>query len=69
MVKKFLKIAGVKTEQEFYNKYPSEGAFFKAHPEAKDFKQYKQGGQMKKLNQLTNWTNDVDNMIPTAQYG
>lgn len=69
MVKKFLKIAGVKSEADFYKKYPSEAAFFKAHPEAKDLKQYKQGGQMKKLNQLTNWTNDVDNIIPTAQYG
>jgi hypothetical protein len=69
MVKKFLKIAGVKSEADFYKKYPSEGAFFKAHPEAKDLKQYKQGGQTKKLNQLTNWTNDVDNIIPKAQYG
>lgn len=69
MVNKFLKIAGVKTEADFYKKYPSEAAFFKAHPEAKDLKQYKQGGQMKKLNQLTNWTNDVDNIIPIAQYG
>lgn len=34
MVKKFLKIAGVKTQSEFYKKYPSEEAFFKAHPEA-----------------------------------
>jgi hypothetical protein len=51
MVKEFLKIAGVKTEAEFYKKYPSEAAFFKAHPEAKDMKQYKQGGQQKKLNQ------------------
>ena len=31
----FLKIAGVKSEQEFYKKYPTEAAFFKAHPEAK----------------------------------
>ena len=69
MVKKFLKIAGVKSEADFYKKYPSEGAFFKAHPEAKDLKQYKQGGQMKKLNQLTNFTNDVDGIIPTAQKG
>ncbi len=34
MVKNFLKIAGVKTQAEFYKKYPSEEAFFKAHPEA-----------------------------------
>jgi len=31
----FLKIAKVKTEKEFYKKYPTEEAFFKAHPEAK----------------------------------
>jgi hypothetical protein len=35
MKAKFLKIAGVKTEKEFYKKYPTEAAFFKAHPEAK----------------------------------
>jgi hypothetical protein len=35
MVAKFLKIAGVKTTKQFYKKYPSEEAFFKAHPEAK----------------------------------
>lgn len=69
MVKKFLKIAGVKSEADFYKKYPSEAAFFKAHPEAKDLKQYKQGGQMKKLNQLTSYQGDMDNIIPTAQYG
>jgi hypothetical protein len=31
----FLKIAKVKTDKEFYKKYPTEAAFFKAHPEAK----------------------------------
>jgi hypothetical protein len=35
MVAKFLKIAGVKTTKQFYKKYPTEAAFFKAHPEAK----------------------------------
>ena len=69
MVKKFLKIAGVKSEAEFYKKYPSEAAFFKAHPEAKDLKQYKQGGQQKKLNQLTSYQGDIDNIIPIAQDG
>lgn len=34
MVKQFLKIAGVKTQNEFYKKYPTEAAFFRAHPEA-----------------------------------
>ena len=36
MVKQFLKIAGVKTQAEFYKKYPSEKAFFRAHPEAQN---------------------------------
>jgi len=36
MVKQFLKIAGVKTQSEFYKKYPSEEAFFRAHPEARN---------------------------------
>lgn len=31
-----LKIAGVKTEEAFYKKYPTQSAFFKAHPEAKE---------------------------------
>ncbi len=34
MQHKFLKLAGVKTEKEFYKKFPSEEAFFKAFPEA-----------------------------------
>jgi hypothetical protein len=35
MKKQFLKIAGVQTEAAFYKKYPTEGAFFAAHPEAR----------------------------------
>jgi hypothetical protein len=35
MKAQFLKIAKVKSEKEFYKKYPTEAAFFKAHPEAK----------------------------------
>ncbi len=34
MVKQFLKIAGVRSEKEFYNKYPTKESFFKAHPDA-----------------------------------
>jgi len=34
MKAQLLKIAGVKSEKEFYKKYPTEEAFFKAHPEA-----------------------------------
>lgn len=36
MKKQFLKIAGVKTEAAFYKKYPTEEAFFAAHPEARN---------------------------------
>lgn len=43
MVHKFLRIAGVKTKGEFYKKYPSEAAFFKAHPEARKMAE---GGMM-----------------------
>ena len=35
MKSQFLKIAGVKSEKAFYKKFPTEAAFFKAHPEAK----------------------------------
>lgn len=34
MVTKFLKIAGVKTPEEFYKKYPNEQDFFDEHPDA-----------------------------------
>jgi len=35
MKAEFLKLAGVKSDKAFYAKYPTEQAFFKAHPEAK----------------------------------
>ena len=35
MKAQFLKIAKCKTDKQFYAKYPTEAAFFKAHPEAK----------------------------------
>ena len=66
MKSQFLKIAGVKSEKAFYKKYPTEAAFFKAHPEAKKManggKQDK--GQLKKLDDLTNFTNYND--VPKA---
>lgn len=34
MKSQFLKIAGVNSEKEFYEKYPSESTFFENHPEA-----------------------------------
>jgi hypothetical protein len=38
MKDKFLKMAGVKSEQEFYKKFPTEEAFFKAYPQAVEMK-------------------------------
>jgi len=43
MKNKFLEIAGVETEEEFYNMFPSEEAFFEAYPEAT---QMKKGGNV-----------------------
>jgi hypothetical protein len=44
MKSQFLKIAGVNSEKEFYQKYPSEDAFFAEHPEAMNF--MRKGGEM-----------------------
>jgi hypothetical protein len=42
-----LKIAGVKTEAEFYKKFPNKETFFKSHPEAKEIiAQYQQQEMM-----------------------
>src|SRR6056300_1216064 len=43
MKNKFLRIAGVETEQEFYDMFPTEEAFFEAYPEAT---QMKKGGNV-----------------------
>lgn len=43
MKAQILKIAGVKSEAEFYRKYPTEEAFFEAYPEAQ---MMRQGGEM-----------------------
>ena len=51
MLDQFLKIAGVKTQKEFYNKYPSEDAFFKAHPEAQHLKTMARGGSASSAHQ------------------
>lgn len=48
MTHAFIKKAGVKTEEEFYRKYPTEEAFFKDHPTLKtaQYQQYGQGGKV-----------------------
>jgi hypothetical protein len=66
MKSQFLKIAGVKSEKAFYKKFPTEAAFFKAHPEAKKMANggEQDKGQLKKLDDLTNFTNYND--LPKA---
>jgi len=64
MKDQILKIAGVKSEKEFYKKYPSEEAFMKAHK--KEFKKAAMGAKMvnDQLHQLTDFGNP-----PIAQVG
>ena len=64
MKKDILKIAGVKSEKEFYKKYPTEAAFMKAHK--KEFKKAAMGASMvqKQLTQLTDFSNP-----PKAEVG
>jgi hypothetical protein len=64
MKKEILKIAGVKSEKEFYKKYPTEEAFMKAHGKA--FKKAAMGKSIvkKQLTQLTDFANP-----PQAEYG
>jgi hypothetical protein len=55
MKDQILKIAKVKSEKEFYKKYPTEEAFMKAHK--KEFKKAAMGSKMvnNQLHQLTEW--------------
>jgi len=64
MKDQILKIAKVKSEKEFYKKYPSEEAFMKAH--GKELKKAAMGKAMvyDQLHQLTDFGNP-----PIAQYG
>lgn len=64
MKKDILKIAGVKSEKEFYKLFPSEEAFMKVHGKA--FEKAKMGKSMvkKQLTQLTDFSNP-----PQAQSG
>lgn len=64
MKDQILKIAGVKSEKEFYKKYPTEEAFMKTHGKA--FKKAEMGTSMvkKQLEQLTDFGNPAQ-----AQYG
>jgi len=64
MKQDILKIAGVKSEADFYKKFPTEEAFMKVHGEA--FKKAKMGASMvkKQLVQLTDFSNP-----PKAEFG
>ena len=62
MKSEFLKIAGVKSEKAFYKKYPTEAAFFKAHPEAKKMTKKAQGG----IELVSSYANQLQN-IPNMQ--
>lgn len=63
MKAEFLKLAGVKSEKAFYKKYPTEAAFFKAHPEAnKSVKKAQYGTVMSGLNDYLQSMNNVPNM-------
>lgn len=64
MKDQILKLAGVKTEKQFYKKFPTEAAFMKVHGKA--LKKAAMGASMvnKQLHQLT----DFDN-LPKAQNG
>jgi hypothetical protein len=64
MKDQILKIAKVKSEKEFYKKYPTEEAFMKAH--GKELKKAAMGTAMveQQLEQLTDFGNP-----PVAQYG
>jgi hypothetical protein len=46
MKTEFLKMAGVKTEKQFYAKFPDEASFFKAYPQAKKMIKKAQTGMM-----------------------
>ena len=64
MKSEILKLAGVKTEKQFYKKYPTEEAFMKVHSKA--FKKVAMGAKMvnDQLIQLTDFSNP-----PIAQRG
>ena len=62
MKKEFLKIAGVKSERAFYEKYPSEEAFFKAHPDA--LKKMAKGGTPEAYPQIATFDNMFSYGVP-----
>ena len=67
MKSEFLKIAGVKSDKAFYKKYPTEAAFFKAHPEAKKMvKKAQQGAVMSGMSSYLQGMQGMNN-LPNMQ--
>ena len=62
MKKEFLKIAGVKSEKAFYEKYPTEEAFFAAHPDA--VKKMAKGGTPEAYPQIATFDNMFSYGVP-----
>ena len=62
MKKEFLKIAGVKSEKAFYEKYPTEEAFFAAHPKA--IKELAKGGTPEAYPQIATFDNAFRYGVP-----
>ena len=68
MKAEFLKLAGVKSDKAFYAKYPTEQAFFKAHPEAKKMvKKAQAGAIMPMMNSYVQGMQNVPNMQNVIQ--
>ena len=62
MKSEFLKIAGVKSDKAFYKKYPTEAAFFKAHPEAKKSIKKAQAGISSAMSSFTQNMQSIPDM-------
>jgi hypothetical protein len=67
MKAEFLKLAGVKSEKAFYKKYPTEAAFFKAHPEAKKSIKKAQYGTV--MSGLSDYLQSMNNTAATPYPG
>jgi len=67
MKDKFLKMAGVKSEKEFYKKYPTEEAFFKANPSALKMMQTGGGLQDQQIFQYPNYDQNMLAYMQQAQ--
>jgi hypothetical protein len=66
MKAQILKIAGVKSEKEFYKKYPSEEAFMKVH--GKEFKKAQMGVQLEKAQTGADINrNEIPDYLESAQ--